>query len=201
MGVDAALIIGLDREMHACMSAMLCAIIRSPTTTTHRNPIPRRIDERIETVIEDGRLERAKVEKHRECWPTAFYERSRNGEPIFVDRMGILGAFLSTLECTATDVYVSPFHPSPSLLCNTRTDLNRLKKSLTMEDMVTYYVQTMEARRRILFPHLSRRTGQLVTQVRLPAFLLCLALRLRSIRLNKHALVPFHPSTPHTTTT
>lgn len=30
--------------------------------------------------------------------------------------------------------------------------------------MVTYYIQTMESRRRLLFPHLSRRTGRLVTQ-------------------------------------
>lgn len=43
-------------------------------------------------MIEDGRLARAKVEKHRECWPTAFYERDCQGDPIFVDRMGILGA-------------------------------------------------------------------------------------------------------------
>lgn len=59
-----------------------------PTKTQNR------IEEKIETVIEDGRLARAKVEKHRECWPTAFYEQDSEGDPIFVDRMGILGTFM-----------------------------------------------------------------------------------------------------------
>lgn len=168
-------------------------------------------------MIEDGRLERAKVEKHRECWPTAFYERTHNGEPIFVDRMGILGAFLSTLEYTLTHsarrltCMSLPFTVLFFLAWQHTTDLNRLKKSLTMKDMVTYYVQTMEARRRILFPHLSRRTGQLVTQVRLLAYcpvrfaFLAFALFVlpllgfasagpagRSALINMHALMPLH---------
>jgi hypothetical protein len=61
-----------------------------------------RIDEGIETVIEDERLARAKVEKHRECWPTAFYERDCHGDPIFVDRMGNLGTCVSLKHINAS---------------------------------------------------------------------------------------------------
>ena len=121
-------------------------------------------------MIEDGRLARAKVEKHRECWPTAFYEQDCEGDPIFVDRMGILGAYhylvcgvfsrmsTNTFTLTPTSPYAIGIPP----------DLGRLKKeplALDMKDMVTYYVQTMESRRRLLFPQLSRATGRLVTQV------------------------------------
>ncbi len=60
--------------------------------------MPYRIDEGIETAIEDERLARAKVEKHRECWPTAFYEQDNHGDPIFVDRMGILGAWAQSTD-------------------------------------------------------------------------------------------------------
>ena len=33
-----------------------------------------------------------------------------------------------------------------------------------MKDMLTFYTQTMEGRRRLLFPHLSRESGRLVTK-------------------------------------
>lgn len=72
-----------------------------------------RIAEKIETVIEDGRLARAKVEKHRECWPTAFYEQDCEGDPIFVDRMGILGALVSSL-LRGVCVYPNPPPLTPS---------------------------------------------------------------------------------------
>lgn len=63
-----------------------------------------------------------------------------------------------TLTLTLPFPYTIPIPP----------DLGRLKKeplALDMKDMVTYYVQTMESRRRLLFPQLSRATGRLVTQV------------------------------------
>lgn len=164
-----------DRKDMYIYARSYLALLPSPLLP----PLPCRIDERIETVIEDGRLERAKVEKHRECWPTAFYERGRNGEPIFVDRMGILGMYVrdAGMRCDGQQASLTQINDlnrigehntlssSFFFLRNKHADLGRLKKSLTMKEMVSYYVQNMEARRRILFPHLSRRTGQLVTQV------------------------------------
>ena len=81
-----------------------------------------RMENGIEDVFQEGRLAREKVEKHRECWPTAFYFRKdkEEGDPVFVDRMGIL-------------------------------ELAKLRKGevqLDMQDMVLYYIQTMEGRRR-----------------------------------------------------
>jgi len=80
-----------------------------------------RMENEIEDVFEGGRLAREKVEKHRECWPTAFYfTKDKEGDPVFVDRMGIL-------------------------------ELAKLRKGevqLDIQDMVLYYVQTMEGRRR-----------------------------------------------------
>jgi len=80
-----------------------------------------RMAQDIEEVFEGERLARRKVEKHRACWPTAFYfSQDHAGDPIFVDRMGLL-------------------------------ELARLRtgpEALGLTDMITYYIQTMEGRRR-----------------------------------------------------
>ena len=50
-----------------------------------------RVDNDIEHVFDEGRLDKIKIAKHRQCWPTAFYSRDYDGDPIFVDRMASLG--------------------------------------------------------------------------------------------------------------
>ncbi len=95
-----------------------------------------RLENDIENVFHESRLAKEKIDKHRECWPTAFYyTHDHAGDPVFVDRMGIL-------------------------------ELSQIRKgpvALDLKDMVNYYIQTMEGRRRLLFPQLSRKSGRLVT--------------------------------------
>jgi hypothetical protein len=131
-------------------------------------------------VFTTARIPRCKEEKHRECWPTGFFARDLEGDPILVDRMGCLGT--SPLPSYPWRADCHQFGG----LCT--SDLKRLRSeplALDMSEMVrarlapadpaspilckrvaqvAYYVKTMEARRRLLFPLLSVQTKRLVTK-------------------------------------
>lgn len=54
--------------------------------------VPGRLENDLDNVLHSPSLPEAKILKHRQCWPTALYVHKEGDiDPIFVDRMGILG--------------------------------------------------------------------------------------------------------------